>query len=824
MLGVNGDMTMKGFATSISIWALLLAVPMAWAQSECPPHANIIDSLHIRPFGSPFTRPLGVQCVREVIGQDRTKLEGFELQVEAAYLGPDKISLAEAKSQKSTGLYSDETWFRWHTKNQIKYLKYDEKQTKHDTLKDDAWQKERERIQIVGRPLEKFGPKERLGSFRIQSKVEMGICDIVRLGKIDFQPENPGLYRLDLWLYPGHEQKSIEHKPLFVYFECPDYQPIASLMGSDTLQLHDIAYQFIRTPIVNGIFFEAGSTPQPMQNPTDRIFRALLFGRAIIGLPCRQKNDLQLLVLPDKLYAMDHRLGENLAPTYVLSENRAKHVMEEIEGLAADYMAGLRCGLRSAGNGFGKTSGDMQSRCQLKLELNEINRDTPQALELIKWKDSIDEPEKYRQENRVVALYAPDADDEKRLFEPLLIKHQEEPDYVRLRLKVEKTDGRMDRCLDAGWVVLRRLATGDSAIQSLSDADLVALRSAEIELALDKLKSFTSMPGDYEARVALRSVCDATVRYAGQRLRFHVKPKAVLLDEIFALSHFDQANFRYRYDDQRIPYIVDSLFQQIESAAGKTTADKDPIEALLLISGHTDVLSEHRGAFYNLGLSFMRAELAKQRFLAQIFDTAKQKKYTPANENAAAFDATSVCYISKSMRLKMASQLYANTATQEFFKSLLPAAISTKPKAVEEYYQRMKNEKRRHFMNEPNDQRHLASLALPYALATIDTRLKDIDENVVCGMTTVALRHGQRRANIHLVTAGFGAAIPFYRKFAMTDTLKAIFCAGGMSPADIPNAIFADDDHPSGRVMNRRIEVSLIVDKLSSETNGVSRR
>ena len=176
------------------------------------------------------------------------------------------------------------------------------------------------------------------------------------------------------------------------------------------------------------------------------------------------------------------------------------------------------------------------------------------------------------------------------------------------------------------------------------------------------------------------------------------------------------------------------------------------------------------------------------------------------------------------MRLKMASQLYANTATQEFFKSILPAAVPTKPKALEEYYQRMKNEKRRHFMNEPNDQRNFASLALPYAMATIDTRLKDIDENVVCGMTTVAMRYGQKRVNVHLVTAGFGAAIPFYRKFAMTDTLKAIFCAGGMAPTDIPNAIFANDDHPSGRVMNRRIEVSLIVDKLPAETNGVSRK
>jgi hypothetical protein len=349
---------------------------------------------------------------------------------------------------------------------------------------------------------------------------------------------------------------------------------------------------------------------------------------------------------------------------------------------------------------------------------------------------------------------------------------------------------------------------------------LEVLRIGEIILFLDSeaLQSFLSIPGDYEARVAIRSLCDATTLYS-EGFRFHVKAtKSVMLDEIFALSPFDRVAFSYKYDEERIPQLTERLFQQIEERLKEETQEEFPLKASILISGHTDVLSQHRGSFYNLGLSFQRAYFAQQKFLAEIRKIAKRKGYTLTGTSLSSADTTIFYYVSNSMRSKMSSSLYAKTSTQEFFKTLPYKPYRTKEQS--EYYETLKTEKLRHFTTEP---RRPFDPLLPYSVGAIMARLREIDDNVACGLTTLAMRYGRREVTIDVFTAGFGAAIPFYRRFSVTDELKTIFCAGGLASNQIPNEIFADDEYPSGRVMNRRIEVNLIMDRAASATNSVSR-
>jgi outer membrane protein OmpA-like peptidoglycan-associated protein len=814
---------MKGPAKLTSAWILSLLLSATWAQNK--PANNDAPDCEIRyvPFGQAHDFSLGVQCIVEREGHDPGELDGFDLKVDGSFLGPEKPDIAALKSMAPAELYADEAWFRYHAKNQIRYLRFSGKPSKFDTLKGESWLQERERIQIGGRFLQKLGPNEALGNFVIRSSAKMKRHDVIDLGKFAFQPSHPGMYQIDLRLYrsggaalpePQAERDSvlIERQKLCVYFECPDYEPILSLAGADTIQLRNVEYPYIHTPIVNGFFFENTSAPQLTQNATDQLFRALLYGRVITGFPCNT-DSIALLVLPDPLYAADQKLGKNYAPTLALSWNRATHVKQMLASLAADYFDSPLCESPVAGNGLRHS----HERCQPKLKLQRQVSETT-VRKLIKAKDSDDEAKKYRQENRVVALQ-PAQKDEYRLFEPLTIRQNEAPEYVQLRLHVKNHDRVMDSCLDSGKVVVRDLANDSSKVQKLTEAQLVALRSEEITLSLDQLKQFTAKPGRYEARVALYSKCDSTVRYS-QPVEFYIKPQARLLDEIFALSPFDSATFSYDYDvKKRLPAMVETLFQKIIAAASDAGEDA-PIQAQVLISGHTDVLSEHRGAFYNLGLSFMRAQMAKQKLQERIFNTARARGFTPGRERAAAFDTATVCFVSKSMRSKMGSPLYAQTITQNFFKSL--RALPVKPPELKENYQTIKDDKLRHFRDTEAPQTSTLP-SRPYHWAVVNAQIDTIEKNVVCAATTIPMRYGKKRISISLITAGFGAAVPFYRKFVITDTLKAIFCAGGMAPNDFPNAIFADDKYPSGRVMNRRIEVSLIVNKLSAKTNGVSK-
>jgi outer membrane protein OmpA-like peptidoglycan-associated protein len=810
-------MTMKGFATSISVWILLVAVPTGWAQSK---HSNSgrADSVHIRPFGKVFNFPLGVQCHREVIGQERTELNGFDLEVKIAFLGPEKMSLADAKAQMvRKGSYSNATWFRAHTKNQIKYLKYNESQAKYDTLQHDAWQKERERIQIAGRPLEKFGPKDQLGNFTIRSEVKMQVNDVIRLGNFDFQPENPGFYRIDLRL--SSESALADSEKLCVYFECPDYRPVLSMAGPDTIYLRDIGYEYTHTPIVNTVFFENSEQPRFMDNPTDRIFRSLLFGRAVVGLSC-PASKIDLHAFPDPLFIKNDP-RTTLEATLERSRQRAEYVEQRLRRLSTDFINGIRCGAQTPSNTlWGSKTKIEPSQCGLSFNILKEDKNAELTRLYIKEEDSIDEGAKYRQENRVVALTVADEIQE-RLFEPLAIKPNEVADYVQLKLEVANKDGRMPKCLNTGRILVRSIARHDSAIQELTAEEKEKLQEGAITVFLDSepLKAFTSMPGDYEARASLTSACDATTLNS-EWVRFHVKAKSVLLDEIFALSPFDTISFIYSYDNKRIQKITEELFQKI-AARIREGDDGMPVEALVLVSGHTDVLSQHRGSFYNLGLSFERAHLAEQKLLKEIERLAAQKGFSL---NGASSSDTAY-YVSTPMRDKMLSPLYAKPRTQKFFAKLLskPYTKPFKTGLAKDYYEIIKREKLRHFTTEP---RRPFDPLLPYSVGAIMARVREIDDNVVCGLITIPMRHGRRQVRIDVFTAGFGATIPFYRRFRMAedDELKTIFCAGGMAPNDITNAIFADDDHPSGRVMNRRVEVSLIVDKLSPETNGVSRK
>ena len=77
-------------------------------------------------------------------------------------------------------------------------------------------------------------------------------------------------------------------------------------------------------------------------------------------------------------------------------------------------------------------------------------------------------------------------------------------------------------------------------------------------------------------------------------------------------------------------------------------------------------------------------------------------------------------------------------------------------------------------------------------------------------MTQIALyRDGEKIGHIELITAGFDAAYPFYSKLNRNNgEIRKLFYVGGWQ-GDLPSAIEGNNKSPSGRVINRRVEISL---------------
>jgi len=791
----------------VAVFFALLVSAIKLGAQPCVIPITPDDIFVEQKFGTAYNLPIGVQSVEIKSGPEQTELEGFYLTVEAFALGVEyPRDVAHAKGYPPITPQPRENWFRRNTEERLQYLVFGNIDCQSAP---DLWQSKRSKVKITWEEKEKLlhelEGEETFGSFSILSSAAMNKNDILSLRSFFLQPSRPGHFRIEMNLYALNRKQQPLPKPeqtrqVHVYFSCPDYQPALSFLGGDTIQLQEVKYN-IHLPIVNNVFFEEGEAPRFTANSTDSLFRAMLFGRAVERLACAAHDSLRLLILPDPLYATDRWGYYKIKPTLMLSEARARFLQQELEGLAHAFYGGQKCGALSNGSAV--------NTCLLKFRYEE-HRDGPLFEAYIKPHKSAKEPKKFREENRVVPIETRNSHDEALLFAPLSIKPKEYPRHVQVKLWAANTSPEMElmpQCLDAGWITVHSIARGDSSQPlSLNDEQLKRLRTDSVTVVLDELEKFFSQPGLYVAQFALRSFCSETTVYS-ERDTFYVKGQAILLDEIFALSPYDNATFKYDYDARRVPEIINELFDEAEAMSKQQAIAEEPIEAQLYISGHTDTLAEHKGPYYNLGLSFRRAQAARDSLLSHFLRIGRERKFLPL-EAQKSFEE---CYVSSDMQQKMRSLPHAKPVTQAFFKSLNSSA--KRSESLQKFYQLLKDDRMRHFRLPPETQ----NLAPPSLDSLgVAQEIVGVENDIAQSLLQATLQKGPTRLRVHFIAAGLGDKIPFYRRTQMTTEFNRLLCAGDyedFQPKQVIYEIYANDQHPAGRVMNRRIEVSLIFDK-----------
>ncbi len=787
-------------AKTVLLFSLLQLGAAQLCAQPCVLPITPNEALLEQKFGVAYKLPIGVKSVEIKSGPKKTELEGFYLTVTASYLGaPYPNNLAEAHALPALAPQPRENWFRRNIHDELQYLVFP--QLRGDCQPDPAlWQNQRSQVQIqwgqTKKLLHELSDAEAFGDFSILSTAKMKQDDIISMSSFFLKPTQPGLYRIVLALYRVHQQQPMldalqETRRVYVYFSCPDYQPQLMVQGEGTIQLQESKYN-IHLPIVNNVFFEEDEPARFAANRTDSLFRAMLFGRAVERLACDAREPLQLLLFPDPLaHAKYYDPERSLA----ISRSRAEHLQFALDGLTHAFHAGQKCGAGSSG---------ARRSCALQFVRAE-DRSGELYEAYIKHDESRREPVKFREENRVVPLETRNAFDDSLLFAPLVIKPKEYPRHVEVTLNIGNRDALAAQCLEAGWVTVTSVKRGQvSPPLHLTPPQLQALREDSLAFRLDTLESFFSESGEYAAQLSLRSSFTETVLNS-KSVAFRVKAQAILLDEIFALSPYDNATFKYQYDSRRIPQIIHLLLNKADSMLAQNSAS-DTIVAQVLISGHTDTLAEHKGPYYNLGLSFRRAQAARDSLLFHLrFLAPKQEFILEAGPHP------EESYVSDDMQQRMRSLPHAKEATQAFFQSLQIAPRRSTNLA--QRYDFLKFDRLRHFRLPPE-----VEPRIPPALDSLKVarRIDEVAKDVAQSYLLAVLRKGKKRLMVHFVAAGFGDKIPFYRRMHITPEYQRMLCAGGYArpvPLDQIDEIYANDSHPAGRVMNRRIEVSLIFDK-----------
>jgi hypothetical protein len=77
-------------------------------------------------------------------------------------------------------------------------------------------------------------------------------------------------------------------------------------------------------------------------------------------------------------------------------------------------------------------------------------------------------------------------------------------------------------------------------------------------------------------------------------------------------------------------------------------------------------------------------------------------------------------------------------------------------------------------------------------------------------VTSLEFTLGEQQRYVHFISTGMGAAVPFYRRLKRREELREIFCHMGFTEGEMPEAFFGNDAYPSGRLMNRRVELNVI--------------
>lgn len=700
-------------------------------------------------------------------GSQDVKLTEFRLRVEAVFVEQD--------SAPKPPVYGAPRFRFWLRKLDLQYLPgwqlASEQQGGSATRSD--WHKLKIRVH-AGRelPLTELTAQDTLAQIDIHSTIAMSRNDLMRLGVFNFHPGAPGLFELRFQLERG--QRVVFQSRQRLEFYCPPERLHLTLARDGAL--HEVGNSAIYIPLVASTFFEP-QTARPNQNETDRLFRSIFWGYMAKRLACDS--------LPASLLALDDfTSGLDAATRLRLAQERAECLLQTLTAVS-----GQRCA-EKAGSEHEHASAAGGSACRHAVSIRSA---TPaETRHYIKANESQVSPQWFAEENRVAPLVA-SPEIQRLIFAPIALKPLEQSDYIEF-----SCSGQFDETANACWrggVIEVTNAAGAQSRQEIAPEVLRRAVRGQGTLRLDapEMNAFLTA-GEYTAILKWPGG-PATGGAASNAVRFRVTRKQIVRDEVFALSPYDRVELTYELDRERVSRISRDLINAMQNEAS-------PPEVLVLITGHSDSLGEHRaegmGRNYNLGLSFGRALHLKKIFLDSLAAFASQKGFQRRTLSRRAF-------IPVALMESVRKHLSATPASDEALPANGSAAHAAAGDDVHENYLSLVfHEKARHFNVHDGDS------SSPPSAREILSRCAALRSLIPMEISQNEILTASNRFVVTAISAGLGAAVPFYRQLELSGELQEILCRMGYLPAEMPRHLFGKDNYPAGRLMNRRVELNVI--------------
>lgn len=761
----------------LQLFALIMAAAFfpRWAFAEQSDTSPILKSLRITEA---YACSLNVWNQKTRDGEHEVKLTDLRIVLRANYLGG---SWAERKPQTEKA----EPRGRFRLKRlELKY--YEDWPgpasgiAPRETVASIDWSKLKIRAHAE-MPLQQLSPDSALPQINLHSTVTMASNDLMRIGQFEFVPELAGVYELRFQVF--RQRRLEDDRSVLLEFRCPEERPRLTVLKAGVL--HEMRVPYIHIPLVASTFFEPG-TEQWNQNQTDRIFRSVFWGLTAKRSACKSL-DARLLVLEDPTSDLDAFTQEELA------QRRARKLQQLVFEKAELFQSHLPCaGMLSARNG--NTNGHAATPCSTGLAIEKPW--AGQSEVFLKPSESEVSPLWFEEENRVVPLVA-SLEAQRVIFQPLQLKPLEDSDYIELRCENNIPAALMDCVREATLEVANQ--RGEKRLQKIAWEELQAATLGARALRLDKpgWREFLT-PGKYAVRLLLQtSFVDSLL--ASEVSYFTIERRTIVRDEVFALSPYDRADLIYALDHERIAALSREILQTVRDSLSASASD-----IFVLITGHSDSLGEHRaqgaGRDYNLALSFRRALYLRRVLEDSLHARAAKLGLAPQLRSE-------TLYIPPAFREKVSRNVGKSELADILKRANCTEAECDAPER-QKYLDMLIEEKVRHFKA---------------GLREENARLEDVPSATEMRARIAALRpllpleevtlefslEGQTR-RVHLLGTGLGAAVPFYRRLEVSEELQEVFCRMGFAPEETPRFFLGKDAHPSGRLMNRRVELNMV--------------
>lgn len=629
-----------------------------------------------------------------------------------------------------------------------------------------------------------FPSDSMLTQVALHSTLAMARNDLMRIGQFEFVAEQAGVYELHFQLW--HKRRVTFEAREVIEFRCPEERPQLVVLKAGVL--HQIRIPYIHIPLVASTFFEAGSELWN-QNLTDRIFRSVFWGLTAKRLACSS--------LVARLLLLDDPTAELGSPARLeLANRRAQTLLRLVQEKAALFQSNVPCeNMVSARNGVTNVHAHAAA-CTTGITI-----ETPwpgQSQVFIKSSGSEVSPKWFAEENRVVPLVA-SIEAQRTIFQPLKLKPLEDSDDIELRCEKNLPASQLG-CVRSAEIEVTN-DRGEKQKQKIGWEDLKAASQNERPLRLDSagMREFLR-PGKYTARLLLHtSYADSII--AGEATEFTIERRNIVRDEVFALSPYDRADLIYALDHERIADLSREILYTVRDSL---TANAP--EIFVLITGHSDSLGEHRakgvGRDYNLSLSFSRAVYLRGLLGDSLFAYA-------AKIGLAARASPELLHIPQALR-ESVNKNVNNPAILEVFKrsNCLGLGPACTEETLQSYLEMLLTEKVRHFkagMAQESSQLE----GVPSA-TEVRNNIAALRALLPIEVATFEFAHRGQLRYVHLLSTGFGAAVPFYRRLEVSEELQEVFCRMGFAPEETPDFFFGKDAHPAGRLMNRRVELNMV--------------